>query len=78
MPLNDSGAPFLTCKGLELSLIPLLLFILNIQNDNKNESLRSEELTTKPEEKEKRPLRNYLLEFLGLEEYEEKFEEWRR
>lgn len=78
MPLNDSGAPFLTYKGLELSLIPLLLFILNIQNDSKNESFKSDELTVKPEKKEKKVFYNYFLEFLGLEEYEDKFEEWRR
>lgn len=78
MPLNDSGIPFLTYKGLELSLIPLLLFILNIKNDRTKENFESEKLIVESKKARKKEFYNCFLDFLGLEEYAEKFEEWRR
>lgn len=77
-PINDSGIPFISCKGLELSLVPYLLFILNL---NADKNCIPEEKNSSPvnsEQNKKKPLYAYIFEFVGLEDDVEKIEEWRR
>lgn len=77
-PINDSGIPFISCKGLELSLVPYLLFILNL---NADKNCIPEEKNSSPvnyEQNKKKPLYAYIFEFVGLEDNVEKIEEWRR
>jgi len=79
-PINDSGIPFISCKGLELSLVPYLMFILNIIAD-KNcvaEKYPSSSAKQKQKQNKKKPLYAYIFEFIGLEDDIEKIEEWRR
>ena len=78
LPINDSGAPFLTYKGLELSLVPLLLYVLNIKKDSSDDSFKSEKKINTTKRKEKKPFYVWLYEFLGLDECSEQIEEWRR
>lgn len=77
-PINDSGIPFISCKGLELSLVPYLMFILNINADKKCEGKERPLISAKHKQNKKKPLHAYIFEIVGLEDGIEKIEEWRR
>ena len=77
-PINDSGIPFISCKGLELSLVPYLMFILNIIADKNCITEEYSSSSAKQKQNKKKPLYAYIFEFIGLEDNIEKIEEWRR